>query len=147
MLVPSTHNRNFFDDFMMSPFDAFFNVPSGTGKPMPGLMKTDVEESNDNFQLSIDLPGVKKEDVVVEMKDGYLNVSAESKVENEEKDESSSYLRKERFEGKCNRSFYVGEDIEPDSIKAKFSNGVLKITVPKKSEPEIEEKKTIAIED
>lgn len=144
MLVPA--KRNFFDDFMMSPFDAFFDGPAATGKSVPGLMKADVKETDGNFELLIDLPGFKKENVSVELKDGYLEVSASTHSESEDKDEKGTYLRKERFDGKCSRSFYIGEDIKQDDIKAKFDNGVLAIDVPKKTEPEIEEKKTIAIE-
>lgn len=144
MLVPA--KRNFFDDFMMSPFDTFFDGTQSTGKAIPGLMKTDVKETDKDFQLTIDLPGAKKEDVSVELREGYLDVSAETKREVEDKDENGTYLRKERFEGKCSRSFYVGDEIAEDDIKARFDGGMLKITVPKKTQPEIEAKKSIAIE-
>ncbi|MCC6109158.1 MAG: Hsp20/alpha crystallin family protein [Denitrobacterium sp.] len=144
MLVPA--KRNFFDDFMMSPFDAFFDAPQAQGKPTAGLMKTDIKETDKDFQLTIDLPGVKKEDVTVQIADGYLDIEAESKHETEDKDENGAFLRKERFEGKCSRKFYVGDEIDEDAITAKFENGTLKVTVPKKTQPEIESKKTIAIE-
>ena len=144
MLVPA--KRNFFDDFMMSPFDALFDAPQAQGKPTAGLMKTDIKETDKDFQLTIDLPGVKKEDVTVQIADGYLDIEAESKHETEDKDENGAFLRKERFEGKCSRKFYVGDEIDEDAITAKFENGTLKVTVPKKTQPEIESKKTIAIE-
>lgn len=144
MLVPA--KRNFFDDFMMSPFDAFFDTPQAQGKPTAGLMKTDIKETDKDFQLTIDLPGVKKDDVTVQIADGYLDIEAESKHESEDKDENGAFLRKERFEGKCSRKFYVGDEIDEDAITAKFENGTLKVTVPKKTQPEIESKKTIAIE-
>lgn len=144
MLVPA--KRNFFDDFMMSPFDAFFDTPQVTGKPVAGLMKTDIKETDKDFQLTIDMPGVKKEDVTVQVSDGYLEIEAETKRENEDKGENGSYLRQERFEGKCSRKFYVGDEINEDAISAKFENGTLKITVPKQTQPEVEAKKTIAIE-
>ena len=109
-------------------------------------MKTDIKETDKDFQLTIDLPGVKKDDVTVQIADGYLDIEAESKHETEDKDENGAFLRKERFEGKCSRKFYVGDEIDEDAITAKFENGTLKVTVPKKAQPEIEAKKTIAIE-
>lgn len=144
MLVPA--KRNFFDDFMMSPFDTFFDGTQPAGKPVPGLMKTDVKDTDKAFELIVDLPGVKKEDVTAELKDGYLEVTAKSHSESEESGKAGTYLRKERFDGTCSRSFYVGDEIAEDNITAKFENGTLLITVPKKTQPEIEEKKTIAIE-
>ena len=143
MLVPA--KRSFFDDFMMSPFDAFFDGPAPVGKPAPNLMKADVKETETGFELLIDLPGVQKENVTAELKDGYLEVSAETHSKSEDKDDKGTYLRKERFDGKCSRSFYVGDDISEDDITAKFDNGVLTIDVPKKTKPALEEKKTIAI--
>lgn len=142
MLVPA--KRNFFDDFMMSPFDTFFDGAQPAGKPASGLMKTDIKETDEAFTLVVDLPGVQKENVTAGLKDGYLEVTAESHGSTEDKE--GTYLRKERFDGKCSRSFYVGDEIAEDDIKAKFDNGTLQITVPKKTKPAIEEKKTIAIE-
>ena len=143
MLVPA--RRNFFDDFMMSPFDAFFDTPSASSKA-PTLMKTDIKETDSAFELTIDLPGVAKENVTAHIQDGYLEIAAETKTETEDKAEDGSYLRKERFEGKCSRKFYVGDEILEDDISAKFENGILQITVPKRTEPLPEAKKTIAIE-
>lgn len=143
MIVPS--RRNFFDDFMMSPFDAFFDGPNAMPK-QPALMKTDIKETDSSFELTIDLPGIDKENVTAHIENGYLEVAAESRKESEEKAEDGSYLRKERFEGKCSRKFYVGEEIVEDDISAKFENGVLQISVPKRTEPLPEAKKTIAIE-
>lgn len=144
MLVPV--KRNFLDDFMMSPFDTFFDGPAAAGKQVPGLMKADVKETESSFKLLIDLPGIKKENVTAELKDGYLEVGATTHSEVEDKNDKGTYLRKERFDGKCSRSFYVGDDIRQEDVKAKFENGVLEIDVPKKTQPEIEEKHTIAIE-
>ena len=143
MLVPS--RRNFFNDFMMSPFDAFLDAPTSSSKPSP-LMKTDIKETDTSFELAIDLPGIDKDKVSAHIENGYLEVAAESSRESEEKSDDGSYLRKERFEGKCSRKFYVGEDIIEDDITAKFDNGVLNISVPKRTEPLPEAKKTIAIE-
>jgi HSP20 family molecular chaperone IbpA len=110
-------------------------------------MKTDIREHENGFELDIDLPGYKKEDVKAQLKDGYLTISAETKQNNDEKDEKGKFIRRERFYGTCSRSFYVGEDITEQDIKAKFEDGILKVSVPKKeAKPEVEENKYIAIE-
>ena len=142
MMIP--RHRNFFDDFMMSPFETFFDAPTN-GKSTSHLMKTDVRETETAYELAIDLPGVPKENVTAELKNGYLKVTASTKHETEDKDEAGTYLRKERFEGSCTRSFYVGNQVTEEDIVAKFENGVLDITVPKQTKKELEKKKTIAI--
>jgi len=110
-------------------------------------MKTDVKETDKDYKLSVDLPGVKKDDLKAELKDGYLTISATVNQNNDEKDEEGRYIRRERFSGSFNRSFYVGENVSEEDIKAKFENGTLMLTVPKKeSAPQVEEKKYIAIE-
>jgi HSP20 family molecular chaperone IbpA len=110
-------------------------------------MKTDIRENETGFELDIDLPGYKKEDVKAQLKDGYLTISAESKQDNDEKDEKGKFIRRERFYGTCSRSFYVGEEVTEQDIKAKFEDGILKVSVPKKeAKPEVEENKYIAIE-
>lgn len=144
MLVPA--NKSFFNDFMMSPFDAFFDAPSPTAKPMPGLMKTNVKETDEGFELTIDLPGMKKKNVAAELKNGYIEVTAETHESSEDAGDKGSYLRKERFDGKCSRSFYVGNDVTEEDIKAKYDNGILQVSIPKKTRKQIEEKKIIAIE-
>lgn len=151
MMVPMRRNRNLLSELMTDPFDAFFNAASAPMQAMqkmsPTLMRTDIKETDAGFELTIDLPGFKKDDVQAELKDGYLTINAQTQGESEDKDEQGTYVRKERFSGKCSRTFYVGDDVEEDDIKAKFEDGVLKIAVPKKQEqPKLEEKKTIAIE-
>lgn len=132
---------------MLDPFETFLDNATALAKPAPTLMKTDIKETDAGYELTIDLPGFKKDDVTAELKDGYLSVSASTNSESEQKDEQGTFVRKERFSGKCSRSFYVGEDISEDDIKAKFEDGLLKIAVPKKEQPEEEEtKKVIAIE-
>ena len=113
-------------------------------KTMPSIMKTDIKETEDQYVLSIDLPGFKKEDVKIHLKDGHLNVSASSENEEEEKD--GKYLRRERYTGAMTRSFYVGEDLTEEDVKAKFGNGVLTLSLPKEAPKKIEEPKYIAIE-
>ena len=151
MMVPVRRNRNLLSELMTDPFDAFFNAASAPMQAMqkmsPTLMRTDIKETDGGYELTIDLPGFKKDDVQAELKDGYLTINAQTQGESEDKDEQGTYVRKERFSGKCSRTFYVGDDVEEDDIKAKFEDGVLKIAVPKKQEqPKLEEKKTIAIE-
>ena len=148
-LVPRKHD--FFDDFFTDPFDlGFFGTRPAmqpVRKSTPTLMKTDIRETEDAFEIEIDLPGFKKENVHAEIENGYLTIQASTETETEDKDEKGTYLRKERFTGSCRRSFYVGEDVSEEDIKAKFDNGILSITVPKKQElPEPETKKLIAIE-
>ena len=151
MMVPMRRNRNLLSELMTDPFDAFFNAASAPMQAMqkmsPTLMRTDIKETDGGYELVIDMPGFKKDDVQAELKDGYLTITAQTKTESEDKDEKGTYVRKERFSGKCSRTFYVGDDIEEDDIKAKFEDGTLKIDVPKKQEqPKLEEKKTISIE-
>ena len=151
MLIPMRRNRNLLSELMSDPFDAFFDAATAPVQAMqkmsPSLMRTDIKETDAGFELTIDLPGFKKDDVQAELKDGYLTIAAQTQSESEDKDEKGTYVRKERFSGKCSRTFYVGDDIEEYDIRAKFEDGVLKIAVPKKQEqPKLEEKKTIAIE-
>ena len=145
MLMPTRRNRGLLSDFMFDPFDAFFNTPMPSAST-PTLMRTDIKETESGFEMTIDLPGFKKEDVQAELKDGYLHIEAQTKSETEDKDANGTYVRKERFSGTCSRTFYVGEDIEEDAITAKFENGVLTIDVPKKQEqPKLESGRSIAI--
>ena len=143
MLMPSIFGENLFDDFMMNPWRSdFFTSSSGTKY----MMNTDVKEKENSYELDIELPGFKKEDVRAELKDGYLTVSASRNGNNDEKDEKGSYIRRERYSGSCSRSFYVGEGVRQEDIHAKFEDGVLKLEVPKEDKKKIEEKKYIAIE-
>lgn len=136
--MPSIFGENLFDEWMSFPFRNF-NTNS--------LMKTDIRETDGSFELDIDMPGFNKEDLKAELKEGYLTISASTNKDNGEKDENGRYIRRERYVGSCSRSFYVGEDIKQDDIKAKFENGILKISVPKKeAQPKVEEDKHIAIE-
>ena len=140
MLMPSIFGENFMDDF--------FGVPERTytQSAQNALMKTDVVENKDGFDVSIDLPGFKKEDVKGEVKDGYLIITSSKKNKNEYKNKDGKYIRKERYSGTCQRSFYVGEDITQEDIKAKFEDGVLKLEIPKKeAKPEVKEAKYISI--
>ena len=147
MLLPRIFNDNFTDDI----FNDFLDLPV-TFKQVwnpstaANMMQTDVKESDKGFELDISLPGFKKEDIKAELKEGYLTINAEHVQEKDEKEEGK-YIRKERYTGHCSRSFYVGEEIGENDIKAKFENGVLTLNIPKKEpEKKVEEKKMIAIE-
>ncbi|MBO4903037.1 MAG: Hsp20/alpha crystallin family protein [Lachnospiraceae bacterium] len=144
MYMPTLFGENLFDEF----FDSFQRpTKRRANAPLSGLMKTDVKEHDDAYELGIELPGYKKEDIKLELKDGYMNIRANNETEKEEKDEKGTYLRRERYVGSMSRSFYVGEALTEEDIKAKFEDGILKITVPKKeAKPAVEENHYIAIE-
>lgn len=144
MYMPALFNDTLFDDL----FTDFNQAPGRRPKNrmnVPGVMKTDIKETEKEFELSIELPGYKKEDVNAELKDGYLIISATNEQNDEEKDDNG-YIRKERYYGSCQRTFYVGKDLKEEDIKAKFENGVLTLDVPKDVEKLPEEKKYISIE-
>ena len=142
MLLPSIFGERFFDDD-----DDFMDFPPFRGHVENALMKSDVKDSGDHFELDMDLPGFNKEDVKIQLKEGVLTVEATTSKSNDEKDDDGKYIRRERFQGSCTRSFFVGKNVEQDDIKARFDKGVLKISVPKDNpKPEIEENKYIAIE-
>lgn len=143
MLVPSIFENNFMDNF----FDGFFTSPfeEMTKTKIPG-MTVDVKELDDKYQMDIELPGYDKEDIKADIKDGYLTIAANHEENSEDKDEDGRYLRRERYYGQCQRSFFIGENITKDDIHASFSNGILQIDVPKKDVEHIPEKQYIAIE-
>ena len=144
MYMPALFNDSLFDDLFTD-----FNQANGRSPKnrmnVPGVMKTDIKETEKEYELSIELPGYKKEDVNAELKDGYLIISATNEQNDEEKDDNG-YIRKERYYGSCQRTFYVGKDLKEEDIKAKFENGVLTLDVPKDVEKLPEEKKYISIE-
>lgn len=146
MLMPSIFGENLLDNFF--DFDApDFRRVSKSYNAGNNIMHTDVKETESGYEIAMNLPGFKKEDVQAELKDGYLTVNASANTTNEEKGNDGKYIRRERFSGSCSRSFYVGEEITQEDIKAKFEDGVLKIDVPKKeARPAVEEKKYIMIE-
>lgn len=146
MLMPGIFGENLFDEFFND-----FTRPSKSlvrySTPTSNVMRTDIKETANGFELDIDLPGYKKSDVQAELKEGYLTINASTSRDNSEKDKDGKYIRRERYYGSCSRSFYVGEAVTQEDIKAKFEDGILKISVPKKEvKPEVEESKYIAIE-
>ena len=146
-MLPSMFGENLFDDFFN---DDFMNFPVWSscsplyGKHAKNLMKTDVRETENTYELDIDLPGFKKDEISVELKDGYLSIRAAKGLDKDEKDKKGKYIRQERYAGSCSRSFYVG-DIESKDVSAKYEDGILKISVPKESKKELPKNSTITI--
>jgi len=157
MMTPSIFGENLFDDF----FDDFFDFPVWDDRAMQkaqkklygrhaaNMMKTDVQEHEDHYEVDIDLPGFKKDELSLELKDGYLVISAAKGLDKDEKEkETGKFVRRERYAGSMSRSFYVGADVKQEDIHAKYESGVLKLSIPKteQKKPQVEEKKYIAIE-
>ena len=145
MLMPSIFGENLFDDFMDG--FAFPTANWNYAKNTANVMKTDIKENDKGYELDVDLPGYKKEDVKAELKDGYLTISASNDNTKEEKDEDGKYIRKERYTGSVSRSFYVGKYVTEEDIHAKFENGILMLDIPKKEEKKpVDEKRYVTIE-
>ena len=152
MLVPSIFSDNFFDDFFEFPFiddRAEKNAERKLyGHHAANLMKTDIKEFDDKYEVEIDLPGFKKEEIQIELNNGYMTISAAKGLDEDEKDKKSGkYIRRERYTGSCQRSFYVGDNLTQEDIKGEFKHGILTLNVPKKeAKPAVETNKYIAIE-
>ena len=148
MLRPSIFNDNLFDNFFEFPFFDDRAERKLYGHNAKNIMKTDIKEHKDGYELEIDLPGFHKDEIQAELKDGYLTISAAKQLNQDEKEkESGKYIRRERYSGSCQRSFYVGDEITQEDIKAEFKHGILKLFVPKKeAKPEVEQRKFVSIE-
>ena len=148
MLMPSIFNTNLFDDFFEFPFYDDKAEKKLYGHHAANLMKTDIQEHDDGYTLEMDLPGFKKDEIKVELNNGYMTISAAKGLDEDEKDKKSGkYIRRERYTGSCQRSFYVGEDVTEEDIKAEFKHGILKLFIPKKeAKPAVEQKKYVSIE-
>lgn len=148
MLTPRLFTENLFDDLFDYDFSKQMNNLERKvyGKHANREMLTDVKESDDHYELEIDLPGFKKEDINVELNDGYLTISAQKAHENNDEDKKGNLIRQERYSGMMSRSFYVGEDITAEEIHGKYEGGVLTLNVPKKKVEQIENKNHIMIE-
>ena len=149
MLMPSIFGENLFDDDWMDfPFDRDFWGGKNPlyGKNAKNIMKTDIREHDTGYELDVDLPGFKKDEINVELENGYLTISASKGLDKDEQDKKGKYIRKERYAGAMQRSFYVGDAVTQEDIKAKFEDGILKLSIPKKDAKAVETKKTIAIE-
>ena len=148
-MLPAIFGENLFDDFFDDDFSMF---PALTGRnPLYGkhaknLMKTDVRETENTYELDIDLPGFKKDEISIDLKDGYLSISAAKGLDRDQEDKKGKYIRQERYAGACSRSFFVGEGVEPKDVSAKFEDGILKISLPKQVKKELPQSPRIAIE-
>ena len=146
-MLPSIFGENLFDEFFD---DNFGMVPMWNGRnPLYGkhaknLMKTDVRETEDTYEVDIDLPGFKKDEISVDLEDGYLTIRAAKGLDKDEKDKKGKYIRQERYAGACSRSFYVG-DVKPEDVPAKYEDGILKLSMPKQAKKELPRSTTIAI--
>ena len=145
MLMPSIFGENLFNDDWMD-----FGFPEVDkalyGKHANNVMKTDVKETDKGYEVDIDLPGFKKDEINAQLDNGYLTISAAKGLDKDEKDKKGKYIRKERYAGAMSRSFYVGEGVTQEDIKAKYEDGILRLSVPKKEAKAVENKKYIAIE-
>ena len=139
MLMPSIFGDDLFDDFFGYPF-------GGYGWNGGSLMKTDIKDTDQGYEMTMNLPGVKKEDIKAELKNGYMTIHVSSNTNQDEKDEKGRYIRRERYSGNCSRSFYVGDQITQEDIKAAFKDGVLRLQLPKEVEKQEEQPKLITIE-
>ena len=146
--MPSIFNDNVFDDFFEFPFYDDKAEKKLYGHHAANLMKTDIQEHDDGYTLEMDLPGFKKDEIQIELNNGYMTISAAKGLDEDEQDKKSGkYIRRERYTGSCQRSFYVGEDVTEEDIKAEFKHGILKLFVPKKeAKPAVEQKKYVSIE-
>ena len=145
-MLPSIYGENMLDDFFGTSF--FGGHDPLFGKHGRNLMKTDIRETDDakGYRFAVDLPGFEKDEIHVDVKDGYLTIKANHNQEQEEKDDQGHYLRKERFTGSCSRSFYVGDNVKEEDVHAKFDNGILKLSFPKEEPKQITGGSHIAIE-
>ena len=144
MLMPSIFGEYLFDDWMDFSFPDIDKALYG--KHAKSEMKTDVRETEDGYELDIDLPGFKKDEVTAQLDNGYLTIQASKGLDKEQKDKKGKYIRKERYAGSMSRSFYVGDAITEEDVHAKYEDGILKLSVPKKEAKAVEQTKHIAIE-
>ena len=147
-MLPSIFGENLFDDFFADPFglmSANRTDEALYGKHARNMMKTDVRELDGSYELDIDLPGFKKDEISVDLKNGYLTIGATKGVDKDEKDKNGKYIRRERYAGVCSRSFYVGNVVRPEDISAKYEDGILKLSVPKVVKKELPETTSVEI--
>ena len=148
MMMPSIFGENLFDDWMDFPFEnEFFGKKNPLyGKHAKNMMKTDVRETDNSYEVDIDLPGFKKVEISVELKDGYLTINAAKGLDKDQKDKDGSYIRRERYAGSMTRSFFVGNGITKEEVHAKYENGILMLSLPKKAAKAVENNHYISIE-
>lgn len=148
MLLPSILGENLFDEMMNFDFDKEFEKMTRPlyGKRAANMMKTDVRQTENSYELDIDLPGFKKDEITVQLDNGYLNITAAKGLDKDEEKKDGQYIRRERYAGSMSRTFYVGDTLTQNDIHAKFEDGILKLSVPKQEPAKIEQNKYIAIE-
>ena len=148
MMMPSIFGENLFDDWMDFPFEnEFFGKKNPLyGKHAKNMMKTDVRETDNSYEVDIDLPGFKKDEISVELKDGYLTINAAKGLDKDQKDKNGSYIRRERYAGSMTRSFFVGNGITKEEVHAKYENGILMLSLPKRAAKAVENNHYISIE-
>lgn len=147
MLLPSIFGENLFDEWMGNAFSHMANVEKELyGKHSQNMMKTDVKETDGAYQVAVELPGFDKSEISVELQNGYLTINAAKGLDKDEQDQDGKYIRRERYAGSMQRSFYVGESVRQEDVKAKYESGVLKLEVPKQDVKALEQSKYIAIE-
>ncbi len=146
-MLPSIFGENFLDDWFDFPStkDIFVHNPV-YGKHVKDLMRTDVRETENTYELDIDLPGFKKEQIEAVVENGYLTISAAKGLDKNEEDNQGKFIRRERYTGSCSRSFYVGDSVTEKDISARFEDGILKLSIPKKPEKPVETSRTIEIQ-
>ena len=145
-MLPSMFGERLFDNFFNDPFmNALSRHDSAMSKQAGNLMKTDVRELENAYELDIELPGFKKNEVSIELDKGYLIINAARTANKDEDAGNGKYLRRERYSGACSRTFYVGEALEPENVSATFEDGILKLSFPKEVEKKAPEKRTVAI--
>lgn len=142
-MLPSIFSENLFDDFFDKDFFGSHNPLYG--KHGKNLMKTDIQEKDDCYQVEVDLPGFKKDEISLDVDNGYLTISAAKGLDKEKKDKKGRYIRQERYAGACSRCFYIGE-VKPEDVKAKYEDGILTLTFPKEAPKALPNSKKIAIE-
>ena len=144
-MLPSVFGEDLFDDFMGYPTGR--QAAANAYPQVKDMMKTDIREHDEGYEVDIDLPGFKKDEISIELENGYLTVSAAKGLDKDEEDKKGKYIRKERYAGAMSRSFYVGKEVHQDDIKAEFKHGILTLFVPKKeAKPAVEQKHSISIE-
>ena len=150
-MLPSVFTENLFDEMFDDMFNNMMPMVAGRRNPLYGkhsknLMKTAVRETESAYEMDVDLPGFKKEEVQVQLENGYLTISASKGLDRENEEKKGRYIRQERYMGQCSRSFYVGDSVRPEDVSAKFEDGILRVTLPKNTPKQLEAKNTIAIE-
>lgn len=149
-MLPSIFGENLFDDSLSDFFDFGRMMPQVSselyGKHARNLMKTDVRELDGSYELDVDLPGFKKDEVTLELKNGVLTIQAVKGLDKDETDKKGKYIRQERYAGACSRSFYVGDAVEPEDVSARFEDGILTISVPKNAKKQLPKNSAISIQ-